>query len=571
MARQGLVTLSLATFAATAWAEPVVEVSGVNSALRDNVLAFIGLDEQPCDAPRWQLQRRLRDIDGTIGNALKPFGYYAPVIEKSIQFGEDCWSATLAIEPGPRVLWRDVTVIIDGPGEAAPGVAAIIAAAPKPGAPLAHADYESVKQRLRQTLMARGYLETRFDEAALNIYPYDLVADMRLQITSGERYRLGAIRIEQDVIEPDLIRRYVRLQPGDPFERRALDRLQADLAATAYFDRVIVRADYEQAEDGRVPVSVELTPADNLGYFIGVGASTDQGPRFRGGYRNRLVNTRGHQFESGALYSPVLSQLNAVYRQPLENPLAEWQTIELLFEKEDTDTSVDRRVRAGIERTLELSNDWLFRYGISAGQSNYTVSDVSNTARLIMPVVGFTRRVADDPSNPRSGSAIEWQMQGAARGLASSTDFVQAYLRYRKLIPVGERGRFSLRAEAGVTWQDEFDDLPPSVRFFAGGDNSVRGYGYQQIGPENDLGEVIGGSQLITASIEYEHTIRGPWGIAAFVDSGNAFDDANINPRTGVGLGLVWRSPVGPLRAYLAHPLDDTRSVRLHINFGVDL
>ena len=155
--------------------------------------------------------------------------------------------------------------------------------------------------------------------------------------------------------------------------------------------------------------------------------------------------------------------------------------------------------------------------------------------------------------------------------MLSSTDFVQAYVSYKHLFSIGERGRLSLRSELGATLQREFDELPPSVRFFAGGDNSVRGYGYEQLGPRDADGEVIGGSQLFTASVEYEHEVRGAWSVAGFVDTGDAFDDANIDLRTGVGIGVIWRSPVGPLRAYLAHPLDADRSVRLHVSFGADL
>ena len=188
-----------------------------------------------------------------------------------------------------------------------------------------------------------------------------------------------------------------------------------------------------------------------------------------------------------------------------------------------------------------------------------------------MPVVGLGRRVADSETNPRSGSSLDVRIRAAATALASSTDFVQAYLRYRRLFALGEKGRLALRGELGTTWRNDFDELPPSVRFFAGGDASVRGYGYEQLGPTDDEGNVIGGAGLVTGSVEYEHTIKGNWGAAVFVDSGNAFDGTDVKWRTGVGFGVVWRSPVGPLRAYLAHPLNDTRSVRLHLTFGSDL
>jgi translocation and assembly module TamA len=132
--------------------------------------------------------------------------------------------------------------------------------------------------------------------------------------------------------------------------------------------------------------------------------------------------------------------------------------------------------------------------------------------------------------------------------------------------------RLLARATVGVTAQSEFVELPPSVRFFAGGDESVRGFGYETLGPTDDLGNVIGGSNLLVASIEYEHRIRNNFYGAIFVDAGNAFDDLDVDAALGAGLGVIWRSPVGPLRFYLAHPLNKSdRSMRLHIRLGADL
>lgn len=516
------------------------------------------------------MTQRLGRIDKSVGDALKPYGYYAPTIAAEIADTEDCWNLNIAVDKGAPVEFRNIEIQIDGDAKKLPGIASVIAKAPKSGEIMRHSGYDTTKRRLQQILSDNGFLDAKFDSATLNIFPDKLAADISLRVMSGPRSMFGEIRIDQNVLEDSLIQRYIRIAPGEPFERQQLDQLQSDLSDTTFFNQVLVTADYAAADGTKIPIDIVLTPADKLGYFVGIGASTDQGPRARGGYRNRRVNSRGHQFDSGVLYSPVLAQIQATYRQPLKNPLLEWQTYEALFESEETDTAKDRRFQLGVERTRALANNWLFTYGVSASESRFTVAEVTDSATLLTPILGLTRRLTDNPANPRSGSAIELRLRGASRSLLSSTDFVQAYVRYRRLFAIGEKGRLSLRGELGTTWQDDFDELPPSVRFFAGGDNSVRGYGYQSIGPRNDDDEVIGGSQLATASIEYEHTIRGAWGVAAFVDSGNAFDDVNINPRTGVGIGVVWRSPVGPLRAYIAKPLDES-GLRLHINFGVDL
>ncbi|MEM7502514.1 MAG: BamA/TamA family outer membrane protein, partial [Pseudomonadota bacterium] len=135
-----------------------------------------------------------------------------------------------------------------------------------------------------------------------------------------------------------------------------------------------------------------------------------------------------------------------------------------------------------------------------------------------------------------------------------------------------EHGRLLGRATVGATAKDDFSELPPSLRFFAGGDESIRGYDYNTLGPADDEGEVIGGSGLLVASLEYEHRIKGNFFGAVFIDAGNAYDGEDFEPAYGTGLGVKWRSPVGPVRLYLAHPLNQVdRDVRVHVSLGVDL
>ena len=550
---------------------PSVTVSGVDKPLAANVMAFLGRDELTCTTPQWQLSRLQTRWQRRAARGLEPFGFYAPDVRVAIDAVADCWDVAVTIDPGMPVRIRGSAVSVSGPASALPTITSAIKTAPQPGDVLLHSRYESTTRALTNALLAAGFFDASFPESELAVFPAETAADIRLIAESGDRYRIGAIRVQQNVLDEALIARLIQVRSGAPYSRAVLDQLQADLVSTTYFDQVSVRAALEERDEGVVPLDVELTPAQKLGYYIGVGASTDQGPRLRGGYRNRRVNGRGHQFESGALYSPVLSQLTAEYRQPLANPLRDWQTVELQFESEETDTSTDRRWQLGIERTRALRDGWVFSYGLSALDSRFDVADQSASARLLMPVVGLSRRNADSQANPRRGSSIELSARATSASIVSTTSFVQAYARYRRLIPLGSRGRIALRGELGATWQSDFEALPPSVRFFAGGDNSVRGFGYQELGPEDADENVIGGSQLATASIEYEHAITDKWGVAVFVDAGNAFDDANIEPKVGAGLGVVWRSPVGPLRAYLATPVATEGGLRLHVSFGADL
>jgi translocation and assembly module TamA len=172
--------------------------------------------------------------------------------------------------------------------------------------------------------------------------------------------------------------------------------------------------------------------------------------------------------------------------------------------------------------------------------------------------------------NPSHGHQISFGVAAAAESLLSDTDLVQLDLRGKRVDTLSERWRLLTRAEAGVTLIDSVDDLPASLRFYAGGDNSVRGYDYQSLGPLGDDGDVIGGRYLVAASAEVDYLIKDKWRLAAFVDTGNAFDDTDTELKTGAGIGARWQSPVGPVRLDFAVPLDED-GWQIHFTLGPDL
>ena len=203
---------------------------------------------------------------------------------------------------------------------------------------------------------------------------------------------------------------------------------------------------------------------------------------------------------------------------------------------------------------------------------SFDVGAESNRTRLVLPGVSFDHKRADRDIFPTRGRRLTLELRGTGEFLGSTTSFLQATLTARYLRSLSSKSRILARATAGLTAKSEFGELPPSVRFFAGGDESIRGFGYNTLGPKDELGNVIGGSNLLVMSIEYEHLLRGNFYGAVFLDAGNAFDTLDVDAAVGAGLGLKWLSPVGPLRFYLAHPLNQSdRSVRVHVRLGADL
>jgi len=172
---------------------------------------------------------------------------------------------------------------------------------------------------------------------------------------------------------------------------------------------------------------------------------------------------------------------------------------------------------------------------------------------------------------PRKGYRVNASLRLASNAILSSTNLAQGSISAKFIQPLG-KARVLARFDAAATEVGDFNKLPASLRYYAGGDGSVRGFDYKTLGPKNSADEVVGGRNLLTASIEYEYPIKKTWGIAFFVDTGNAFNSfSNYELFTGAGIGVRWHSPIGPIRLDLAQDIEGNENPRLHLSMGLDL
>ena len=554
-------------------AQAELDVVGVDGELERNVRAFAALDGEPCDAEDWLIRRRFRALENEARKALEPFGYYDPDIEARLEFGESCWHADLTINPGEPLRYRNVDVRIGGAAtsDAAflnlPGVDAM-----QPGNTLRHEHYDTLKRRLQTLAADRGYFEARFDASRLDVWPQDGAADVALHFDSGPRYRLGEIHIEQSFLDPEIARGYIDLAPGTLYDGVDLARAHRDLSESMYFGSVEVLPDVDRASDGHIPITIRLQPASRIEYTVGIGASTDTGLRFRAGFRHNRVNQRGHRIISDLNVSAVVQGITSEYRIPLEDPRREWFSIAAAASREDNDTFNEDAQRLGLRWTRIMSTDWLRTLSLDFSNESFDVGDNVDTSRLLVPGITFDHKKADRDFFPANGRRLVLDLQGTDNALGSTTSYAQATLRARWVRSFGTGNRLLARLNAGVTASKDFERLPPSVRFFAGGDESIRGFAYESLGPKDASGNVIGGNNLLVGSLEYERHLRGNFYGALFVDAGNAFDGGNFEAETGAGVGVKWRSPVGLVRLYLGYPVSaDDGKIRVHFRLGADL
>ena len=552
-----------------------VEISGLDGEEKKNAMALLELDDEPCDAPEWRVRRRFREADLEIRGALEVYGYYSPQIESALEFGESCWNARFDVTLGDPVRLRDITVTIDGPGGVPPEFKRLLEKSPlQVGEPLHHPTYETFKKRIADVAGRYGYFEADYLTHRIDVFPQEQAADITLEFRTGPRYRFGDVEFDQDVVRESLARRYINFSPGDPYDGRVIGELYEDLLISGYFDRVDVVTTPRPAPDLDVPVKIVLTPGKARTYTAGVGFGTDTGVKVRAGFEHRRLNRKGHQFEANASYSDVIQEIGVAYRLPLRNPRDEWLNFDLAYRGEDTDTSVSDRVKFGVKRFKRRGKNWLETQFLDLTWEDYTVGLDSDEVILPIPGLSWTRVSSEGPPRPLRGQRLTFKVSGSAEVIGADVNFLQGDALARFIWPAWSGARLLVRAELGATLNDDVSLLPASVRYFAGGDTSIRGYDFRTLGPTDEFGIVTGGRHQLIGSLEIDQTVFGNWAVAAFIDGGNAFNDFdNIDPKFGAGAGIRWFSPLGPIRVDIGVPLDSDApdDYRLHISLGPDL
>ena len=244
------------------------------------------------------------------------------------------------------------------------------------------------------------------------------------------------------------------------------------------------------------------------------------------------------------------------------------------YQREDIENVESELLTFGQQWQHELDNGWLQVLSMRWEGERFNIGDdETGTSSLFLPGAGYSKLYADSALDPSKGYRLQFDVTGAHRALLSTVDVLHVSMLAKGLYTVFNNHRFLSRVQVGGVGTNSFEDVPPSLRFFAGGDQSVRGYGYETLSPENDNGVEVGGRFLLVGSVEYQYQFANRWRAAMFVDHGNAVNDPKDPLATGAGVGIRWISPVGPLRLDVAKGLDPEfgGGWRLHFSMGPEL
>jgi len=564
-----------------------LKISGVDGVLLDNVRAHLELSQyvrttpglplpgmsKPPELPDADEIRRLHRLaEQEIRAALQPYGYYEPVIESSLAQQGERWIARYSIDPGPPVIVQSVDIAISGAGVAEPElVKARDSTRLRPGERLQHPDYDATREELMRAALDAGYLDARYLKSELRVTPAARRADAVLHLDTGPRYYFGPVTVEQDILDPVFVSRYVHITEGTPFDTGQLLDLQLALGDSGYFDQVELDVRRAETQDQRVPVIVHTAPSPHTHYTLGLGYGTDTGPRVSAGADYLRINRRGHSLQSELRLS-LQEQTAAVhYNIPIRNLVSDRLVFSgELDNAEVANSGTTRGYKLGVSQNVTLGA-FQRRLYINFQHDSFDLGNEKDTVNFFIPGVGISKLKSDNVLFPRRGYSLNADVRGSP-GVISATRYVRTEASLRGVYPLGGKARIIGRGQLGYTSVVDFAKLPASERFFAGGDQSVRGYDYQQLAPVDSSAEVVGGQYLAVASVELDYLFVGNFGAAVFVDAGNADDTFLPPPKLGAGIGFRWRSPVGMLRIDLAHPFDDpNNNYRLHISIGPDL
>ncbi|MAM59779.1 MAG: hypothetical protein CMN25_20920 [Salinicola sp.] len=603
--RTGLICLALPA-AGHAWALDVT-VKGLSGPPAENVVNILSELEPDSQATRERL-------DGVVRNraeqALQAFGYYNARLDTHYP-DTDNRRVVIDVEPGERAKITQVDVSLEGDARDDEAFEQVMRSNPlKVGDPLLHSRYDSFKGKMSTLALERGYFNSRFRQQRIEVRPWENSARIFLDLDSGRRYRFGHVHFQGSQIEPRRLENMVPFEPGDPYLAGDLATLNQNLGQTDWFGGVAVRprvneeaapatpsqwwseatgrdttADpssvlggpglsmARELTDSRptvVPVDVELTPADRHQFEVGVGYATDVGPRTQFSWTMPWLNRYGHSLTNSLYLSGPEQRFSGEYRIPLENPLRDSYRVRYGLKNIDNEDTKSFESSVQVARHWEFSNGWIQDLYWQTTYEDFTQADQDDAVLLLYPGISWSRTRKRNPIFPSWGDKQELTLEWSDPSWGSDARFVRTTFNSQWVRMLGSKNRFVGRIGGGAMATNTFDKIPPSLRFFAGGDQSIRGYSYESLSPENEDGELLGGQHMLTSSIEYQRHLTGNFWSATFVDTGNAFDEWWPDElKTGAGVGVRWISPVGPIRFDIAHPFDDEEdSWRLHFSIG---
>ncbi|EDJ90345.1 autotransporter assembly complex protein TamA [Haemophilus influenzae] len=566
--------LALSCFPAFAEQTVDIEVQGIRGfrAVRNTDLNVNLINKEEMDGS----ERYQHLVTKAVDRGLRVFGYYESSVRferKQRQGKRDLLIAH--VTPGEPTKIAGTDVQIEGEAAQDENFDALRKNLPKEGVLVEHQTYDDYKTAISRLALNRGYFDGNFKISRLEISPETNQAWWRMLFDSGVRYHYGNITFSHSQIRDDYLNNILNIKSGDPYLMNNLSDLTSDFSSSNWFSSVLVQPNINH-KSKTVDIEIILYPRKKNAMELGVGFATDGGVHGQIGWTKPWINSRGHSLRSNLYLSAPKQTLEATYRMPLlKNPLNYYYDFAVGWEGEKENDTNTRVLTLSALRYWNNAHGWQYFGGLRTRYDSFTQADITDKTLLLYPTVGFTRTRLRGGSFATWGDVQKITFDLSKRIWLSESSFIKVQASSAWVRTYAENHRIVARAEIGYLHTKDIEKIPPTLRFFAGGDRSVRGYGYKKIAPKNRNGKLVGGSRLLTTSLEYQYQVYPNWWAATFADSGLAADNYTAKElRYGTGVGVRWASPVGAIKFDIATPIrdkDNSKNIQFYIGLGTEI
>ncbi|MDA7746906.1 autotransporter assembly complex protein TamA [Psychromonas sp.] len=553
----------------SAYATVTFEIKGVqDNKTKDNILIFLKNLTLPENANN---ENYLADVEETAKESVIALGYYHTEFTTTVTGTENSQIVTLDVTLGTRTQIIDVDLRLTGEALKDANFQQLMLTLPiKKGDFLDHGVYESAKGDFSRLAQRNGYFDAKYLKSVVDVSEQTNTAVVHLWFDSGIRYQFGDLIFVSEIPADKFVRSLINFKKGDPFENTVLNEFNQSLSETGFFKSITILPEISQKKGRFIPLHViaSMRPEDT--FNVGVGYSTDEGVRGSLGWTRPWINQYGHSIQASAIASIPSQQVSMTYKIPIADPLFNYFSIQSGYKKLDQNDTNTTQYLVSFNRHWKLDNEWLRTLYIRYDNESGIQGSEEFAAELILPGISFSRKRSRGDINIEWGDKQSIFFEFARQNLFSSSNVAKLYGQ-AKIIRTYNGHQFVGSSELGGIIADSIYDVPSSMRYFTGGDQTIRGYGYNEIAPTDSDDYLVGGYYLASASLEYRYPIVNNWKIAVFTDFGTATDDFSESLSIGSGTGVIWASPVGPVRLYLAFPLTETTgsSNNYTINFMI--
>lgn len=493
-------------------------------------------------------------LNKNIVKAMQPYGYFKPQITIN--------GHTITIEKGIAVKTHQIQLIIDGPGKKIFNNVTLKFPI-KLQEPFVSEDYEKTKQMLFDIAEQHGYLDARMILSKTLINPEQHQALVLIHFDTGKRYYFGHTHFSKNTFyNPNFLKRYINYRSNMPYNTGKLLKLNEHLNGSGYFQQVNVKPNINKSST-TVGVHVHLKDKPSQNYTAGLGYGTDTGIRGRLGWQWLRVTPNGHTFKALFQGSQRQNALQAEYMIPGLNPVTDQYTLSANIFQLSYPVGKSRAQQLTIAKVKHKKNQQ-YTFSLNALQETFNfIGSNKLTEQALYPNIKYEIKKVSSPLFSKNGFVINIQARAANKNLASSISFAQIAINAKTAIYLPSQTRLFFRSNVGLTNTNNIYQLPISLQLLAGGSESIRGYYFQSIGP---------GKSLVVGSAEVQQQVKKNWYITAFYDVGDAYKPLERIWHRGIGGGMMWVSPVGPLRISLARAIDaQNQPIRIVFNMGSDL